>query len=292
MLTPLEARQLDRLSLGATAIAPSSHASGARISKARGYGLEFQDYRRYQPGDDPRAIDWTIHARLQQLVVRVFRSDAHLRVHVLIDTSASMGSGSPDKLATARRIAAALIYIAVRQRDAIGLAAFDDAVRGYVAPSTGRPQLHRLFEMLRTLQAAGRSDATRALSDYGAAVHGPGLVVVLSDFFHPDGALEGLSVLLHRGLTPALVQIVSPDEIAPSIEAPAELVDVEDPDGAPLLVDGEAVAAYQARLAQLSGDLGEFCATHGLPWLRVEASAAFPQLLQSCVDAGLLTGQG
>ena len=108
--------------------------------------------RPYQAGDDPRAIDWTVHARLRELVVRVSRVDAHLRVHLLLDTSGSMSAGTPDKLSCARRVTAALGYIALRRRDAVGIATFDDTVRRYVAPASGKPQLFRIFEALESTQ--------------------------------------------------------------------------------------------------------------------------------------------
>ena len=293
MLNAEEARQIDRLSFGRFAALPSPSSSGARVAKARGFGLEFHDFRRYQPGDDPRSIDWTVHARLRQLVVRVFRSDAHLRIHLLIDASGSMGVGVPDKLSVAKRVAAVLCYVAVRRRDAVGVATFDNTFRHHIGPAAGRPQLHRVFEALDATAVGGQSAINRALIDYGAAVRGPGLVVVISDFFQDGGTFEGLRYLMHRGLMPAVVQVVASEELDPGeIDDELELVDVEDADAPPLTVDAESIVAYRERMAQLTTDLGEFCATHGLPWMRVETSFAFTRLLDACVHAGLLAGQG
>ena len=94
MLAPAEALMLDRLTFGGAASALPA-TTGVRRARASGTGVEFHEYRRYQPGDDPRSIDWTVEARLRQLVVRVSRADGHLRLHVLIDTSASMSVGNP-----------------------------------------------------------------------------------------------------------------------------------------------------------------------------------------------------
>ena len=110
MLIAEEVRQLDRLTFGTFAGAPASTGTGARLAKGHGYGAELQDFRRYQPGDDPRSIDWTIHARLRQLVVRVFRAEAHLRIHLLVDRSGSMSVGTPTKLSCAARIAAEIAH--------------------------------------------------------------------------------------------------------------------------------------------------------------------------------------
>lgn len=292
MLNAEEVRQIDRLAFGSFAVAPALSSSNARVARARGFGREFHDFRHYEPGDDPRSIDWTIHARLGQLVVRVFRADAHLRVHLLVDTSGSMAVGTPDKLSAARKIAAALCCIAVKQRDAVGVATFDKAIGRHLAPASGRHQLRRVIDVLGAAPAAGQSAANRALIDYGSAVHGPAVVVVISDFFHEEGTFEGLRYLLHRGLTPAVVQVVASEELLPGIDDDVELVDIENADRQPLVVNRRSVPSYVERMARLSADLGEFCTTHGLPCLRVESSFEFTQLIQACVRAGLLAGVG
>lgn len=288
MLSADEARQLERLALGSSSPAAVA-SSGLRHASARGFGLEFHDFRHYQPGDDPRSIDWNVEARLRQLVVRVFRAEGQLQLHLLVDVSRSMTTGTPQKIECARKLAAALCYVAVERRDAVGLATFDETIRSYVKPAAGRSQIFRVFDTLRTPQQGSRSAINRALLDYGGAVRGPGLAVVLSDFYHPDGALDGLRYLLHRGLTPAIVQIVSDEELQPDIVDEAELVDVEDASGAPLVVDAAAVAAYQDRLAQMSAELEAFCLSRSLPWLRVASSTSFQSLVKACQQAGLLT---
>jgi uncharacterized protein (DUF58 family) len=292
VLTAEEARQLDRIAIGASRIAPTATAAGLRRTRMRGFGIEFQDYRHYQPGDDPRSIDWTVEARLQQLVIRVSRGDGQLKLHLLVDVSASMSTGTPDKLHAARKIAAALCYIAVERRDAVGVATFTDTVTSHLQPAAGRPQMFRVFETLRAATGGGRSGIDRALTAYGGAVRGGGLVVVLSDFFQPGGALKGLQYLLYRGLTPAVVQIVASEELRPDITEDVELVDIEDPAAAPVVVDASAVAAYAENFARASLELGEFCARHGLPWLRVESSLPFEGHVRACMRAGLMSGAG
>lgn len=287
MLSADEAHHLDRLTLAASVPAASA-GSGARHARVRGGGLEFQDYRRYQPGDDLRSIDWTVDARLRQLVVRVFSAEGRLQLHLLVDVSRSMIAGSPDKLQCAKKLAATLCYIAVARRDAAGVATFDDTVRSYVAPAAGRSQIFKVFDALRSAPTGGRSALNKALFDYGAAARGPGLAVVMSDFFEAGGALDGLRFLLYRGLTPAIVQIVADEELQPDVADEAELVDLEDPGGDPLVVDASAVAAYREHLAQASSELEQFCRVQGLAHARLVSSAPFQSLVSTCRQAGLL----
>ncbi len=292
MISADEARQLDGLTLGASSVPAAATASGLRRTRTQGSGIEFQEFRRYQPGDDPRMIDWTVEARLQQLVVRVNRADGHVRLHLLVDISGSMTAGLPQKLTTARKLAAALCYVAVERRDEVGVATFDDTVRTHVAPASGRPQLFRIFETLAAASRGGTSRIDRALIDYGTAARGRGLVVVLSDFFEASSALEGLRFLLYRGFVPAVVQILAPEELRPDIDDEIELADLENTSSPPLVVDATALQAYTANLGRERAALGDFCARHALPCVQIESSDSFDAMLHACRGAGLLARYG
>ncbi len=285
---PEQSRQLDALTLGASSGRPVAHAAGTRAARARGAGAEFHDYLAYQPGDDPRSIDWTIHARLRQLVVRTRRADAVLRAHLLIDTSASMSAGGGDRLASVSALAAALAYVAIRQRDAVGLALFDESITARLAAASGWQQFPHIVRLLDGIQAGGRSDLARALTDFANSVSSPGLVVVMSDFFEETDIRAALRYLLHRGFTPAVIQTVTANEVDPRFEGPIEIVDAEDPNGRTQLVQPSVVAAYRARMLAWSADLGEFCAARGLIWLRLVVPCQFDQLIEQSIRAGLL----
>jgi uncharacterized protein (DUF58 family) len=291
VLSADEVRQLDRLTFANTSASPATDLAGGRIARVRGFNTEFLDFRQYQPGDDPRAIEWTIYGRLGQLVTRTYRDSAHVRVHLLVDVSGSMSLGVPDKLSCASKVAALLGYAALRARDAVGLATFHSAVTSRFAPSAGRSQLFRIFAALSAVSASGRSAIGAALTDYARVERGPGLAVVISDFFDAAGILDGLRSLQHAGLTPAIVQVVSDDELDPSFANDAELVDIETPGATPLKVAPAGVVAYKAALEQHQAMLGAFCEAHALPSLQFRSSASFPEMLQACSRAGLFVAQ-
>lgn len=288
MLAPDEALLLDRLTLGAGPAATLPMSAGVRRARTRGAGVEFHEFRPYQAGDDPRAIDWTVEARLRQLVVRVSRAEGHLRLHVLIDTSASMSIGQPTKLTLAKRVAAALCYVAVQHRDAAGVSTFRDRVNTAMPPAEGRAQLFRAFETIAPLAPSGRSDIDRALEQYAAAARGPGVVAVLSDYFQSGAGLRGLQCLLGRGLTPAVLQVIAPEEIAPDFSDDTELLDVEQAGTGPVVVDGTAMSAYLAGLAQHEATLRTFCAAHGCTWTRLVSGMSFRELLAALETSGVL----
>jgi uncharacterized protein (DUF58 family) len=289
VLSSEETQTLDRLAFVAPPTVALPAASGLRRARLRGAGLEFHEYRHYQPGDDPRSIDWTVEARLRQLVVRVARADGHLSLHTLIDVSRSMNTGTPSKLACAAKIAAALSYVSIERRDQAAVSSFTHEVVDHVPPATGRPQLFRIFKTLEAQRASGRSGIDEALVSYGSAIRGPGIVVVLSDFFDAHSDLRGLRFLLHRRLLPAVVQVVSTEELHPAFADGTEIIDIEDESVPGLVADAATRSAYEARMAEHSAALRAFCLQHGLPWVRITSNASFGQMLSSIEAAGLLS---
>ena len=184
MLSADEVRQLDALSFSAAGAAFSSDAAGARVGRVQGFSTEFHDFRPYQPGDDPRAIEWTIYARLGELVTRTSRTTAHLHVHLLVDASASMNLGAPAKMSCAVKLAALLSYVALRSRDAVGLATFRDSLDERLTPAASRTQMFRIFAALDRAAPSGRSAIAAALMNC------PPEELQLTQFNHPLG-LEG-----------------------------------------------------------------------------------------------------
>lgn len=289
MLSTEETQTLDRLAFLSPPTVALPAASGLRRARLRGAGLEFHEYRHYQPGDDPRSIDWTVEARLRQLVVRVARADGHLRVHALVDVSRSMDVGTPSKLTCATKIAAALCYVSIERRDQAAVSSFTNEVIDFVPPASGRAQLFRIFKTLEAQRASGRSGIDDALVAFGSANRGPGIAVVLSDFFDARSDLRGLRFLLHRRLLPAVVHVVSEEELRPVLLDGTEIIDIED-DSVPGLVADEATRkAYEVRMAEHSSLLRTFCLQHGLPWVQITSNASFGQILSAIESAGLLS---
>jgi len=101
---------------------------GGRRSVKRGQSVEFADYRDYAPGDDLRQLDWNVFARLEKLFVKLFVEEEDVTITLLLDASASMASGTPEKLLFAKRAAAALGYIGLASEDRVAVTAL--AARG------------------------------------------------------------------------------------------------------------------------------------------------------------------
>ena len=117
---------------------------GLHRSPFRGFSSEFAEYRQYIPGDDPSWVDWKVYARSDRYYVRKFEAETNLECTVLIDTSASMGYGSGPltKLQYGACLAAALAWLVIGQRDAVGLITFDERIRLRMPPRARPSHLH------------------------------------------------------------------------------------------------------------------------------------------------------
>src|SRR5256712_8097570 len=138
LLDPAEVARLGGIEIVAEGVV-EGFLAGLHRSPFRGFSVEFTEHRAYQPGDEPRSLDWRILARSDRLFVKQFEEETNLRAMILVDASRSMAwRGVPERLtkrAYADRLAAALALILLRQRDATGLVTFDEAVRqGIPAP--------------------------------------------------------------------------------------------------------------------------------------------------------------
>ena len=123
---------------------------GSYRSVFRGWGLDFEEVREYEPGDDVRSIDWNVTARMNTPYIKKFREERELNVFVLVDMSASswFGTAQQSKRELAIDVAALLAFAAVRNNDRLSLVLFSDKVQRYVPPRTGRDHLLRVIRDL------------------------------------------------------------------------------------------------------------------------------------------------
>ncbi|MGP1310221.1 MAG: DUF58 domain-containing protein, partial [Phycisphaerales bacterium] len=164
--------QLDRLDVASRNVF-AGKLVGERRSKRRGRSVEFDDYRDYAPGDDPRFIDWNALARLDRLVIKLFLEEQDLAVHVLLDASASMrdagGPETPSKVVFAQRLAFALAYIALSKQNRVSLSVLrrDGAVRalGEMRGKRNVPRAGRFIIDEVRAEATGASSAGSPSAD-------------------------------------------------------------------------------------------------------------------------------
>ena len=228
-LDPAVVARLGPLELKARVIV-EGFLQGLHRSPFRGFSVEFAEYRQYMPGDDPASIDWRVYARCDRYYVKKFEHETNLPCHLLLDVSASMayGSGPVSKLEYASYLAAALAYLLNRQRDAVGLLAFDSDLVAHVLPSTRPGHLRSLLVTLDRLRPGTRSDVARPLNRLAEALARRGLVVVISDLLdEPERVISGLKHVRFRGMEVLVFQVLDPAELTFPFVRPARFRDLE-----------------------------------------------------------------
>jgi uncharacterized protein (DUF58 family) len=241
-------RQLERLQLLMRTPARGG-LKGGRRSVKRGQSVEFADYRDYSLGDDLRQLDWNILARLEKLFVKLYVEEEDVTISFLIDASASMAAGTPDKLTYAKRAAAALGYIGLASEDRISIVALSGRAGRRQAAIRGSGRVFRLLSALSAIPIAdGQTDLLAAARHAGAQLTGRGVVVLLSDLLDPN-ADRVIRELAATGSEIVVLHLLSPEELDPAIEGDLRLVDVESGEGMDVTVDLATIDGYKARLA-------------------------------------------
>ena len=137
-----------------------------RRSQRAGAGVEFADYRSYYPGDDYRQIDWNVYGRSDRLMLRLHEQEEDLSVYLLLDCSGSMAFGAPRKLDYAKKLTAALAYVALNHLDRVSITALRDVVVQRLAPTRGKNRIFTVFDFLRPLQPTGGTQLADAIGSF------------------------------------------------------------------------------------------------------------------------------
>jgi len=270
-------RKLERLRLVAKRLSWAAIKGEHAVSR-KGFSLEFSDYRRYQPGDDLRYVDWNIYRRLERLLVKVFTAEEEMNIYLLVDTSRSMSAGAegaPTKLDYAKKVAAAMGYIGLKNLDRVGGAAFSEALQKPLTLGRGRKQILSLFGFLSRLTAGGETHLHAAVHAFTNLFPHPGFVVVVSDLFDPAGWRRALEELTAKGHQLLVIHIVNENELQPTASGDVALVDVESGRERKFFLDDNLVRRYQAELAAYFKEIESVCASRHIDYLRTSTQVPF-----------------
>lgn len=287
LLDPYEAASLAGLELLSEGIV-EGFLSGLHRSPRRGFSVEFAEHRMYQPGDELRYVDWKLLARKDRLYVKQYEEETNLRAMLVVDVSRSMGwSGSPEQVlskhAYLQRLTAALALVLLRQRDATGLIAFDEAVRAVVPSRARLSHWYQLLEVLSALRPGHGTAAEPALRRVIDLLRRRGLVIFISDLLlDRDLALRALKFLRHRGHQVMVLHIMDPAEL--ELAGPAE-ARFEDPEtrAAVVLRPKDWARAYRETVEGVVAAWRRACRTSGIQYHHITTDVPFGLALRRLV---------
>lgn len=214
-LSPSILARITKLGLRAQRVMEGA-ISGLHRSPLHGVSVEFADYREYAPGDDLKRLDWRAYARSDRFYIKRYEEETNLRGTIVLDASASMkyGRGAMTKWDYAATLAASIAALCVKQRDAVGLAVFDEAERVFLRPVATQAQLHKIFEVLEETRPQRKTELGSVMHKISEQIKNRGLVVVISDLLLDlDSFYASLSRLQHQGHEILVFQVLDPEEI-------------------------------------------------------------------------------
>lgn len=276
MIPPEILKEVRRIQILTRALVNDMFA-GQYHSAFKGRGVEFDEVREYQPGDDVRRIDWNVTARVGRPFVKSYREERELTVFLLVDVSPSQDFGTQTELKSrlVARMGATLAFSAIQNNDKIGLMLFTDRIERFVPAAKGKRHVLRVIRELLYHEPAGRGTSVAlALQQLNRTLTRRAVVFLVSDFLAPDYE-RPLQIVSHRH---DLIPIVVRDRreaVLPRIRN-LELVDPET--GESLLVDTHS-RAVQRRLPALAAAQREqftrWLRAQGLDSIEVQTGASF-----------------
>jgi uncharacterized protein (DUF58 family) len=228
-LDPAVIARLGTLELKARTIV-EGFLSGLHRSPFKGFSVEFAEYRQYIPGDDLSTIDWKVYARSDRYYVKKYEEETTLDCHVMVDASGSMAYGSTamTKFEYASCIAASLGYLMNRQRDAVGLTAFDENIVAMLPVSSRPGHLRSMLVTLDRIKPDHRTNVSKPLHQLADSLVKRGMVVVISDLLDdPESVINGLRHFRFRGNDVIVFHVLDPHEVDFPFERPTRFEDLE-----------------------------------------------------------------
>src|SRR5579862_7913490 len=171
--------------------------AGQYRSVFKGRGMNFEEVREYQPGDEVRAIDWNVTARLNHPFIKKFTEERELTVMLVVDVSASgnFGSVNLSKRELAAEVACLLAFSAIRNNDKVGLILFSDHVEHFIPPRKGSSHTLRLIRDILFFEPGGRgTDPATALAYLNRVITRKSVVFFISDFEAPNDFSRELTI--------------------------------------------------------------------------------------------------
>lgn len=224
--------------------------AGEYASAFKGRGMEFNEVREYQPGDDVRLIDWNVTARMQHPYIKEFREERELTIMLVVDVSSSgaFGSGRKLKNEIAAEIASLLAFLAIRNNDKIGLMVFSDKIEHYVPPKKGKAHIWNIIRTILNFTPEGKGTNLNLPLEYLLKIVKRKAVVFLISDFQATGYEKSLKLAGQKHSIIAIT-ITDPRETAlPNVG----LVQLQDTETGEVIIVDTSIDKLPERFAKLA----------------------------------------
>ena len=255
---------------------------GLHKSPYHGFSVEFTEHRPYMQGDSLKDIDWKVYGKTEKFFIKQYEEETNLRSYILLDSSRSMQYSSDKnitKLEYGVTLVAALSYLMVKQKDAVGLTVYSDEIKSYFPPKSTKAYLQEILKSLSTLEASNRTNTASCLNSIAEKIKRRGLVIIVSDLF--DDVSSILSALKHfryRKNEVIVFQLLDPVERSFSFGRDAIFKDLETEDEMTTR-PYQIQKAYQEAMKDFVGTIKKECLNSNIEYNLIDTSMPFDKAL-------------
>jgi uncharacterized protein (DUF58 family) len=280
-LQPAVVAQLANMELRARFVV-EGFITGLHKSPYHGFSVEFTEHRQYMPGDEIKHIDWKAYGKTDRFYIKQFEEETNLKSYLIVDASRSMdyaSKGNLKKFEYASYIAAALSFMMVEQRDAVGLTLFDEGIRVSLPPRATRSYLKEILKELESAQPANKTGTSASLNLIAEQIKRRGLVIVLSDLFdNPESVMTALKHFRHKGHEVVMMQILDPLERSFAFDGDAIFKDLETHEEV-MTQPWHIQKAYQQSMQEFLDFYKRHCRDNNIDYVLLDTSTPFDKAL-------------
>jgi uncharacterized protein (DUF58 family) len=280
-LQPAVVAQLANMELRARLVV-EGFITGLHKSPYHGFSVEFTEHRPYMPGDEIKHIDWKAYGKTDRFYIKQFEEETNLKSYLIVDASRSMdyaSKGNLKKFEYASYIAAALSFLMIEQRDAVGLTLFDEGIRVSLPPRAARSYLKEILRELESAQPAKKTGTSASLNLIAEQIKRRGLVIVLSDLFDkPESVMTALKHFRHRGHEVVVMQILDPLERSFAFDGDAIFKDLETQEEL-MTQPWHIQQAYQQSMQEFLDFYKRQCRDNNIDYVLLDTSTPFDKAL-------------
>jgi uncharacterized protein (DUF58 family) len=282
-LNPAVVAKLKSLELKARTVV-EGFMVGYHKSPYHGFSVEFSQHRPYMQGDSIKNLDWKVFAKSERYYIKQYEEETNLLAHVILDSSKSMDykhDGDLTKYDYAKVLAASLVYLLLKQQDAVGLAIYSDEIKSYLRPKSKWTYLRQI---LLEIERSNPNSTTKTSESINAIVENiktKGLVIIISDFLDDvNEVLDSLKKFYYKKNEVIVFHILDPIEKNFGFSKDSIFIDMETKEELttqPIQIQ----KAYSDAMKEYLSTLKSGCEKYGFDYNLIETTSSFDNALMS-----------
>ncbi len=260
---------------------------GLHKSPYHGFSVEFTEHRPYMQGDSLKDVDWKVYGKTDKFFIKQYEEETNLKSYILLDSSKSMQYSSGkniSKLEYGITLVAALSYLMIKQKDAVGLTVYAEQVNTYFPPRAAKTYLQEILKSLSSLKASSKTNTASCLNSIAEKIKRRGLVIIVSDLF--DDVSSILSALKHfryQKNEVIVFQLLDPVERSFSFGADAVFKDLETEEEMTTR-PYQIQKAYQQAMQDFVDKIKKECLNSNIEYNLIDTSMPFDKALFSYIQ--------